>query len=420
MSVPASSNGSIAFVRTSEDAGADIYLMEPNGSDIRRITDHPDADVEPAWAPDGTRLAFTRADDTYPVYGEIYTVSSRGGNATRITSDFTEADSPTWSPDGTKLAFRGCCGDEIFVVELADAAVTQLSHEATDGASGAYRPAWSPTGTEIAYAGIRYDEATETDSEALYLTNLDGDGIRRLTPDFFFDGRMSWSPGGSRLAFAGRTAGDDVSDIYVVGADGSNLTRVMEGAVGPAWSPDGTKIAFSSTRDGDSEIYVMAPDGSDVTQLTHNALHDSDPAWQPVPVDDDQADQDPESPDCGVINVASDEYGTRLDTYEGRPGDVVTLSGTTQRGEDGRYAPSDRMEAWWNTDVPNHWRPLRDGPVERLLVERDTDACYFSEEFTVPDVEPGTYRISVLVWDEVPADGYGWFLPHDFEVLPTP
>jgi hypothetical protein len=347
-------------------------------------------------------------------------VSARGGDATRITSDFNEADSPTWSPDGTKLAFRGCCGDEIFVVELAGGAVTQLSDEATDGASGAYWPAWSPTGSEIAYKAIRYDDATETDSEALYVTSLDGAYVRRLTPDFFFDGAASWSPDGSRLAFAGRTAGDDISDIYVVGADGSNLSRVMEGAVDPAWSPDGTKIAFSSDRDGDPEVYVMDPDGSNVEQLTDNAFHDSDPAWQPVPVDDDHVAQDPESPDCGVISLASDEYGTQLDKYEGRPGDEVTLSGTTLRGEDGRFWPSDRIEAWWNVDVADEGNPLRDGPVGRLLIERDTEACWFSEPFTVPEAPPGTYTVSVFVWDEIPEDGYGLFLPHDFEVLPAP
>jgi Tol biopolymer transport system component len=283
-------NGRIAFVR-SWGTGADIYAMDPDGTDVQRVTSHPAADAEPAWSSDGTRLAFTRE---FPEYSQIYTVNGGGGVATRITSDSNEAGSPTWSPDDKKLAFRGCCGDEIFVVELADGTVTQLSHEATDGASGAYWPAWSPSGTEIAYKGIRYDEATETDSEALYLTDLDGDDVRRLTPDFFFDGPASWSPDGSRLAFAGRTAGDDPSDIYVVGADGSNLTRVMEDASAPGWSPDGTKVAFSSARDGDSEIYAMDPDGSNVTQLTHNDVHDFDPAWQPVePSNEDPSNEDP-------------------------------------------------------------------------------------------------------------------------------
>jgi hypothetical protein len=120
--------------------------------------------------------------------------------------------------------------------------------------------------------------------------------------------------------------------------------------------------------------------------------------------------------------LTSDKYGTRLDHYQGHPGDAaVTLSGTTLRGEDGRYAPSDRLEAWWNSDVPRSEvpdaKPIGDGPVVKLVEVDDMERCGFEAQFTVPDVEPGRYVTSVVVWDHPPSDGYGWFLPHEFEVV---
>lgn len=123
------------------------------------------------------------------------------------------------------------------------------------------------------------------------------------------------------------------------------------------------------------------------------------------------------TPDCGRTNIASDEYGTAIDPVTGPPGTQVTLSGTTVRGEDWRWAPSDRLEAWWNTDVPvAHGRPIADGPVLRLVRVEDMERCRFEATFTVPDVEPGRYQISVLAWDADPSEGYGWFLPHHFTV----
>ncbi|MPZ92725.1 MAG: hypothetical protein GEU68_14080 [Actinobacteria bacterium] len=136
----------------------------------------------------------------------------------------------------------------------------------------------------------------QTDSEALYSMSSDGADVERLTPEFFFDGAPTWSPDGTKLAFAARRNAGEASVIYMMNADGSTLSAVMEDARDPAWSPDGTKIAFASDRDGDSEIYVMSPDGSEVMQLTNNDFQDSDPAWQPIPAGAETHDKSSPSP----------------------------------------------------------------------------------------------------------------------------
>jgi Tol biopolymer transport system component len=103
-----------------------------------------------------------------------------------------------------------------------------------------------------------------------------------LTEDPAEDWKPAWSPDGNRLAFVSNRSGEP--QIYVVGADGADLTCLTEGAGrnwAPAWSPDGTRLAFVSDRDGQAEIYIMEADGSNPTRLTDDPAHDLDPVWSP-------------------------------------------------------------------------------------------------------------------------------------------
>ncbi len=117
----------------------------------------------------------------------------------------------------------------------------------------------------------------------IYVMNTDGSGLRQLTTGPHADSRPAWSPDGSRIAFA--RAGDSSScGIYAMNADGSGLDRLTSacGDITPAWSPDGDRIAFGKWTLGSlsTGIYVMNADGSGVTQLTEG-LHDEYPAWSP-------------------------------------------------------------------------------------------------------------------------------------------
>ena len=108
----------------------------------------------------------------------------------------------------------------------------------------------------------------------------------RLTDNDHEDWSPAWSPDGSRIAFTSYRSylQDDDLEIYVMNADGSGVVQLTANSAwdsDPAWSPDGSRIAFSSTRDGDEEIYVMNADGSGVVQLTANSAWDSEPAWSP-------------------------------------------------------------------------------------------------------------------------------------------
>jgi Tol biopolymer transport system component len=152
----------------------------------------------------------------------------------------------------------------------------------TDRVAGglATGPAVSPDGRRIAFSLA--DPASGDDWD-IYLINVDGSGVTNLTNDPAFDGwRPAWSPDGTKVAFFSDRTGDE--EIWVINADGTgavNLTNSPGSDADPAWSPDGTKIAFLSFRDGNGEIYVMNADGTGQTRLTDEPAREDWPAWSP-------------------------------------------------------------------------------------------------------------------------------------------
>jgi Tol biopolymer transport system component len=134
-------------------------------------------------------------------------------------------------------------------------------------------PAWSPDGSRIAFAS----DTARTGQLVIAVMNADGSGYTSLHQA---GADPAWSPDGSRIAFSSDRGGG--SEIFVMYADGSGLTRLTTGgATQPAWSPNGASIVFTSGRDGDNEIFVMNADGSGLTQLTDNTVDDRQPAWSP-------------------------------------------------------------------------------------------------------------------------------------------
>ena len=247
--------------------------------------------LELAWSPDGSKIAFTSLGEDN---SDIYVINADGSSLRRLAESNALEQQPLWSPDGTRIVFtkttftsaEGDAGNsDIYLMNADGSGIIQL----TDHPKQDQSPVWLPGGREIAFQSDR------DGNEAIYVINVDGSNLRHLTQVSLeplqqgfpqipgLHGRVSWSPDGTRIAFY-----SGAGDVVVMNADGSNRTSLpygtgfefLWGAV-PVWSPDGARIALMSGQDGNFEIYIVDADGSNLLRVTYSSDDDWFPVWSP-------------------------------------------------------------------------------------------------------------------------------------------
>lgn len=286
----AGQNGALAFERF-----GDVYLDYPDETGAQTISGDG-VQANPAVSPDGTRVAY---EYRYGIW-----VSNADGTGQRQVSDaspstsYTDSD-PAWSPAGDEIIFsRYRSGDrDLWSVGLDGAHQRDLTN--TPGYSE-MDPAWSPTGDEISYTRVGC-EPPDGGMSCVFKMKTDGTAQVNLTPEtslagcpnqpgYFHRGASSepsYSSDGAKIAYRGTVTCPHSSgtDIWVMGSDGGgkvNLTNDNGTSdTHPTFSPDGTKIAFNSSRPNGAPvgIYLIGAGGGEVSRLASSSGFDNDPDW---------------------------------------------------------------------------------------------------------------------------------------------
>ncbi len=185
-----------------------------------------------------------------------------------------------------KIAFTVSSGEtrQIYITDLEGKNVIALT-TSSSSATDSFYPVWSPDGKRLAFTSYRPEfkqPSYLSGFRQIDVMDIDSAGVAKLTNIPADNFQPVWSPDGRRIAFTSDR--DENWEIYVINVDGTGLTNLTRNPAmdyGAGWSPDGRRIAFTSGRDGNGEVYVMNPDGTDLKNLTNTSYDDQFWHWSP-------------------------------------------------------------------------------------------------------------------------------------------
>jgi TolB protein len=249
--------------------GKEIFVINADGSGLRRLTRNTVPDWEPAWSPEGQKIAWLsrRPQGTG---ADVFVMNADGSDQQNLTPKPGNPRGPRWSPDGQAILFTAVppgqppsasAGpiSDVYVMNADGSGQRNLTHTPKAGEFG---PAWSPDGQQIAFTR----HAGTSGEVRIVVMNADGSGKHAVTPKLAHTGdgwitvTAAWSPDGRRIAF------DHHDVIYLVNADGSGLRRLAQNATFDSWSPDGRKLITNRL----TGLWVMNADGSGQRNLTRD------------------------------------------------------------------------------------------------------------------------------------------------------
>lgn len=284
--LPPYAQGRIAFA-SNRDGDFEIYVLDMASGVIAQLTDNDHSDRQPTWSPDGERIVFVSdrfGDD------DLFVMNADGSGQVQLTTSTAMDHSPAWSPDGRTIIFarETVSGSDLLAFPTACLSEPGACEKAlTTITSGRYdlHPTWSPDGSRIAFAASDFPGLPA----AIALIDPDGQNYYPLAGTGTSDITPAWSPDGERIAFVSFARGDN--DLFVMTPAGEGVTQLTVSTandVEPAWSPDGRCLIFASDRGagGDFDLYIMdaacpTPQVCEahLVPLTEDEGDDLNPAW---------------------------------------------------------------------------------------------------------------------------------------------
>jgi dipeptidyl aminopeptidase/acylaminoacyl peptidase len=291
-------NGRIAFAsfRTDPTMGqnpaGDVFTISPDGTGLRRLTTNPANDRQPDWSPDGRDIAYTISKPNASANFEVARMTATGQQPRQLTTTETgqASSQPSWLPDASAILFR----------RSGPGRVSTIWQMGPFGESPQLRfqppyaplyPSMSPDRRRVLFTAIM-SPTGDTDRAIFAVAAGGGEPATLFDVPGAFDSGPAWSPDGTQIAFESNANVDAANpegdmEIWKMAADGSRQTQLTHNAVhdeGPAWSPDAGLLAYTSGPDNEhGDIHVMTPEGEHQRQLTTYAGEDESPDWQTIP-----------------------------------------------------------------------------------------------------------------------------------------